>query len=259
MSQADNQRDLKIFLDGRQILLVNDLGSGKPIGIAFKNPGDWDWQVIRVEGTEGRFFRETATNLITEQLAQLAQAIPGSSPPSSLDDALNKAKAILSPQIILSKIANAGTQAVAYHVGLGHIAPALGKVMEQFVASMPSRDSMGTEVLNGARELAVIYDLKDGHLTPTVRDLAADAINIIIIKRTEGLTPDDLRYIQVSLQQKHDADEPPPSDEIDDIDDIDRGEPPEPWSGAGAPERRPGAAQMRQPYPFMYPPHPAIV
>jgi hypothetical protein len=91
--------------------------------------------MVRVEGTEGRFFRETATNLITKQLAQ---AVPGISPPSSLDGALNKAEAILSPKIILSKIANAGAQAVAYHVGLGHIAPALGKVTEQFVASLPS-------------------------------------------------------------------------------------------------------------------------
>ena len=121
MSQADNQRDLRIFLDdGRQIRLVNDLGSGKLTGIAFKNPGDWDWQMVRVEGTEERLFREIATNLITKQLAQ---AVPGIDPPSSLDGALNKAEAILSPKIILSKIANAGAQVVAYHVGLG---PGLG-------------------------------------------------------------------------------------------------------------------------------------
>lgn len=235
MSQADNQRDLEIFLDdGGQVRLVNDLISGKPTGVAFKNPGDWDWQMVRVEGTEGRLFRETATNLITKQLAQ---AVPGISPPSSLDDALNKAETILSPKIILSKMANAGAQAVAYHVGLGHIAPALGKVTEQIVISLPSPDSTATEVLNGASDLVVTYDLKDGHLTEAVRDSAADKIDNIINKHTEGITPGELRDIQASLQQKHNAGEtePPEPPRPDDIDEDPpkpdfwwRTEPPEP-------------------------------
>ena len=208
MSQAGNQGDLKIFLDhGRQIRLVNDLGSGKLVGIAFKNPGDWDWQVVRVEGTEGRFFRETATNLITKELAQ---AVPGISPPTSLDDALNMAEAILSPKFILGKIANAGAQAAAYHVGLPHIAPALGKVTEQFVASLPSRDSIATKVLNGASGLVVTCDLKDGHLTATVRDFAADKIDNIINEHTAGITPRDLRDIRDSFEPKHDAVPPAP-------------------------------------------------
>jgi hypothetical protein len=200
MSQAYNQRDLESFLDrGGEIRLVNDLGSGRLTGIAFKNPGAWDWQVVRVEGAEGRLFRETATNLITDQIAQ---AIPGVSPPSSLDAALSAAQGILSPEIILSKLANAGAQVVAHHLGLGPIAPAIGKVAEQFVRSLPSRDNIATKVLNGARDLDVTYDLKDGHITAIVRDLAADKIDNIIDEHTGDITPGDLRDIQDSLQQK---------------------------------------------------------
>jgi hypothetical protein len=200
MSQAYNQRDLESFLDhGGEIRLVNDLGSGRLTGIAFRNPGAWDWQVVRVEGAEGRLFRETATHLITEQLAQ---AVPGVSPPSSLDGALSAAQGKLSPEIILSKLANAGAQVVAHHLGLGPIAPAIGKVAEQFVRSLPSRDNIATKVLNGARDLDVTYDLKDGHITATVRDLAADKIDNIINEHTGGITPGDLRHIQDSLQQK---------------------------------------------------------
>ena len=200
MSQAYNQRDLEIFLDrGGEIRLVNDLGSGRLTGIAFKNPGAWDWQVVRVEGAEGRLFRETATNLITDQIAQ---AIPCVNPPSSLDGALSAAQGILSPEIILSKLANAGAQVVAHHLGLGPIAPAIGKVAEQFVRSLPSRDNIATKVLNGARDLDVTYDLKDGHLTATVRDFAADKIDNFINRHTGGITRREIDDIQDSIQQK---------------------------------------------------------
>jgi hypothetical protein len=130
-----NHGDLQKFLDrGGEVRLVTKLGSGKLAGIAFRGPGAWDWNELRLEGPAERLFRETATGLITQQLTQ---AIPGIVPASSLDDALDKATATLSPQVVAGKLANAAAQVVAHHRGLGPIAPVAGKVAEQTVSSLP--------------------------------------------------------------------------------------------------------------------------
>lgn len=191
-----NQHDLERFVSqGGQIRLVSDLGSGKLAGIGFKGPGDWNWDEVRLEEPAGRLFRETAISLITQQITQVA---PGVTLPSGLDDALNGASAVLSPQIVLGKLANAAAQAVACHLGLAHIAPAAGKVAEQVVISLPSPGGMQTKALGLARAGAVAYDLEDGHLTATVRDFIADKLNGRVSDLTRGVTPPEIQAMDFS-------------------------------------------------------------
>lgn len=196
--------DLQRFLDrGGDVRLVHDLGSGELAGIAYRSRGAWDWQEVKLEGATRRFFDQTAIDLITPQIAQ---AIPGISPPTRLDDILAVATAALSPQVIVGKLANAAGQVVAHHLGLSPVAPVVGKVAEQIVAAAPFPASAPGRVLGAARVDVVMYDLRAGHLSATVRDFTVDRIDDRINDLTRGVTRPEVRDIQDVLRRP----EPPP-------------------------------------------------
>jgi hypothetical protein len=194
---ADNQDDLECFLnEGGEIRLVSDFRSGKLAGIAFRGPQDWDWREIRLEGEVSRVFREAATGLITDQLTQHALGV---TLPSGFDGALDRAAAVLSPQVVLGKLANAAAQVAACHAGFPHIAKAAGKVAEQAVASLPVPDGMPGRALDAARDCVVTCDLAGGHLTGTVRDFIADKEAGRINDLARGVTPGQTPEILVGI------------------------------------------------------------
>jgi hypothetical protein len=201
--RVSNHDDLQKFLDrGGEVRLVNELGSGKLVGIAFRRPGAWDWTELRLEGPAERLFRGTVTSLITQQLAQVVPGIPA---PSSLDEALDKATAILSPQAIAGKLANAAAQVVAHHLGLGSIAPVAGKVAEQIVACQPVPPAAPDLALGAARVGVITYDLRAGHLTATVAGFIAGKIDDRINDLTPGVTRPQVRDVQTVLHHRPDA------------------------------------------------------
>lgn len=200
---VSNHEDLQKFLDlGGEIRLVTELGSGKIAGIAFRRPGAWDWNELRLQGPAERLFRETATGLITQQLAQ---AIPGIAPPSSPDNALDMAMAILSPQAIAGKLANAAAQVVAHHLGLGSIAPVAGKVAEQIVAAQPVPPAAPDRALGTARVGIITYDLRADRLTATVVGFIADKIDARLNDLAPGVTQPRVRGVQTVLRHRPDA------------------------------------------------------
>ncbi len=209
---VSNHNDLQKFLDhGGEIRLVTELGSGKLAGIAFRRPGAWDWNELKLQGPAERLFRETATGLITQQLTQ---AIPGIAPPSSLDNALDMATAILSPQAIAGKLANAAAQVVAHHLGLGSIAPLAGKVAEQIVASQPVPPTAPDRALNAARVGVITYDLRAGHLTATVAGFIAGKVDDRLNDLPPGVTRPQVRDVQTVLRHRPDpnpAEQPQPA------------------------------------------------
>lgn len=181
-----NQGDLQKFLDcGGDVRLVTSLASGNLAGIAFRSPGAQDWTEVKLEGPAQRLFRETATSLIVQQVAQ---AIPEISRPSGLDEALAAATSILSPQVIVGKLANAAGQVVAHHLGLSSIAPIVGKVTEQTVGSVSIPAGVPGQALSAARIDVVLYDLRTGRLTATVRDFVVDKIDDRVDQLTRSVT-----------------------------------------------------------------------
>ncbi|HEX6524516.1 MAG TPA: hypothetical protein VF070_31615 [Streptosporangiaceae bacterium] len=197
---VSNHDDLQKFLDrGGEIRLLTELGSGKLAGLAFRRPGAWDWNELRLQGPAEKLFRETATSLITQQLAQ---AVPGIAAPTSLDNALDMATAVLSPQAIAGKLANAATQVVAHHLGLGSIAPVAGKVAEQIVAARPVPPAAPDWALGAARVGVITYDLSAGHLTPAVAGFIAGKIDDRINDLSPGVTHPQVRDVQTVLRHK---------------------------------------------------------
>lgn len=201
-------RDLHQFLDqGGQIWLVQDLGSGKLAGVAYRNPGVWSWTELPLEGPGAKLFRETGLSLINQAIRQ---AIPGLTPLSSLDQALNIATSVLSPQAIAGKLANAVGQAVAHHLGLSPIAPAVGKVTEQAVSSLTIPADVPDRALGAARVAVVTYDLHGGELTPAVTDFIMDKFTDKINDLMPHVSRPEIRAIQDALEQPQpDVTQPP--------------------------------------------------
>jgi hypothetical protein len=196
---AADPRELQRFIDrGGQVRLVNNLRTGKLEGVAFRQPGAWGWQELPVRGPAEGVFRQTAVSLVAQMVKQ---SLPGIAPPTSMDAALSiasMAAGTISAQAVAGKLANIAGQALAWHVGCGTVAPVVGTLLENAVASMPFPASPLAEAFNAATVGVVAFDVSGGRLTPTVTGFTVD----MAVQRIDGpaISPGQLRQIAATQQ-----------------------------------------------------------
>jgi hypothetical protein len=115
-------------------------------------------------------------------------------PPDSatdVDKIVSVVATVLSPRTIMLRLCNAAVQAVACHFLLAPLAPTLGKLAEDALATFLPEDRYGKAVA-ALPVLAVGYDIGSNQLTATVQDYAAGKLADVVNAETAGITPSEL-------------------------------------------------------------------
>jgi hypothetical protein len=118
----------------------------------------------------------------------------------------------ISALAVAGKLANIAGQALAWHVGCGTVAPVVGMLLQDAVASMPFPASPLAEALNAATVGVVAFDVSGGRLTPTVTGFGVDKA----VQRIGGpaISQGQLRQIAAAQQQPSRGHLPQPDEKL---------------------------------------------
>jgi hypothetical protein len=180
------------------IRLVYDFGTGKITGIATCEPGTREWRITRLETPAEEQFREAGINLLTDLVAQATS--PALDLPSDLDDLVEIAQEAVDPARVTLKLCNAAVQALAHHVGLSPIAPALGKLAEQTLAPLVAPKGGPARAVKDMQVLDVAYDTATGRWTPAVQDFTLAELADVIKDKTTGISQAELDKIEETIR-----------------------------------------------------------
>jgi hypothetical protein len=106
------------------------------------------------------------------------------------------------PRTIALKLCNAAGQALAHHVGLGLIAPALGSLVEQTLQPKVDPPAGQSGVVQGLRVFDVTADAATGQLTPAVYCFAAAELDSMLQGKTRGISQAELDKIQAAIRAR---------------------------------------------------------
>lgn len=122
--------------------------------------------------------------------------------PTDLDEAVRVAAAVTDPNSIALKLCNAAGQALAHHLGLGLMAPALGSLVEQTLR--PKVDPTGGQpgVVQALGVFDVTVDVAIGELTPAVYGFAAAELDSMLQDKTRGISQAELDKIQAAIKRR---------------------------------------------------------
>jgi hypothetical protein len=120
-----------------ELIPVIDAWNGKQTGVAVRDHrGGYD--IRDFEGRLSTAVREVVIDTLTGTL--LGTILPGPGP-TSLDTIISALEKLLEPHEILLAFVNAAARALAFHAGLGIIAPLIGKFAENTVRSLLDQDA----------------------------------------------------------------------------------------------------------------------
>jgi len=112
------------------------------------------------------------------------------------------ASLVADPRSIALKLCNAAGQGLAYHFGLGFMAPALGSLVEQTLSSVVDPPNRLSSAVQGLQALDVTIDVATGHLTPAVNDFAAAELDAVLQDKTLGISQAELVEIEEAIRQR---------------------------------------------------------
>jgi hypothetical protein len=184
----------------RGLRIVQDFGTNKVIGVARRQPGSLSWQITRLESPAENAGRQAAIDLLTDLVVQAADGFAAL--PTDLDEAVAATEAVADPSSIALKLCNAAGQALAHHLGLGVIAPALGSFVEQTLKREVDPSSGQPGVVQALGVFGVTVDVATGQLTPAAYEFAAAALNSMLQDKTRGISQAELNKIQAAIRAR---------------------------------------------------------